>query len=1006
MSSNPKHNRIIQLLALVLLANFALANLAFAQVSDDGTCTGATSPVAPVGTGPDRWQKGCIAAGGTWTPSAKTPAVKVTKTDFDAANNPASKANCDILSRLVSIVTGGDLKAALGQGLTGPINAQRPTTICEVVDGTVQVDTNGFWNKDGKLARSTLALNFQTKLVLGTTFTQDQWATKQKANVGKIVGASAGGDFIGWILNMVLSVVASALSILTALAAEVFSYASGAALDISTMPAAVNIGWAIVRDICNMFFIIILIVIALAAILHIESYDYRHLLGHLVIMAILVNFSQVIAVEIMKAVNLLALIFRGNGLDGVMGAIFSVLDFKELFSGNVSWQEGLALGLGKIAYAIVGLVVYLALAAMFIIRLVGLYVLIIFSPVAYVARILPATEKYSEEWWSHFVKYLIWAPVAMFMIRLTILVANDPRFAITGAENTSFKFWILCAFLAASLLVAKEAGMVGGEMIVHGVQGTATAALKGIGHGMGRFAGRKYNEATGKLLHTEGGKKPSKLARFAYAALNPVGTYKGFSKRGEELAHHQTELATAYGQQIAERLWTGTTLPHAQLVERRAENEKLKFLTDMKKEQLMQLAVEAEGIGGHEGETTRLAIMKAVAANGFTDDLMRMKHFTEKYGEKITHPDGTQSVAINSPDTVHRLLMTYLGKGEQAMRFIGEDMEDMGKNTNHPEYLGHTFFNPDTSMWEEGMKEVGPERDNGFGHKIKTLDNTHQADYAKGEFSKKKVNDLVTMAPHGLAPIMGELDADGKIITSKTPIMDPTTVKPIMDEATGQQKRNANTGELMFTEPEQKRDANGKLMFDVRTDGKEIRNTYWGATDITDASKAFYDQQNNLMNDPVTLDRVQNIQPRVKDTQLATKVTHDGRLIINNSDELRKVQNLWTHQRDQAQVLYAEKLGLPQNQRGGLSTMKLYLNYESDPAKREVFVDGDRAVDFNYSFVMKKAAQAKGAQNVDGGGGGQQQRAQVPQPPAPPAAPFLTDARGNPIDREGNPIRP
>jgi hypothetical protein len=49
-------------------------------------------------------------------------------------------------------------------------------------------------------------------------------------------------------------------------------------------------GWVITRDIANMFFIVILLVIAFATILQIEQYNYKKWLPKLILMAILINF--------------------------------------------------------------------------------------------------------------------------------------------------------------------------------------------------------------------------------------------------------------------------------------------------------------------------------------------------------------------------------------------------------------------------------------------------------------------------------------------------------------------------------------------------------------------------------------------------------------------------------------------------------------------------------------------------------------------------------------------
>lgn len=55
-----------------------------------------------------------------------------------------------------------------------------------------------------------------------------------------------------------------------------------------------ELGWKIVRDFSNMFFILIMVVIAFATILRLERYGIKELLPKVIIIALLINFSLVI----------------------------------------------------------------------------------------------------------------------------------------------------------------------------------------------------------------------------------------------------------------------------------------------------------------------------------------------------------------------------------------------------------------------------------------------------------------------------------------------------------------------------------------------------------------------------------------------------------------------------------------------------------------------------------------------------------------------------------------
>src|SRR3989338_10270955 len=83
-------------------------------------------------------------------------------------------------------------------------------------------------------------------------------------------------------------------------------------------------------------------------------------------------------------------------------------NFLEQFA-NASGVEPLGMAISKLVLALVMLTSFLAIAGLLVIRMVGLWVLVILSPVAYALNIVPATAIYAKKWWETFVKYLIWA---------------------------------------------------------------------------------------------------------------------------------------------------------------------------------------------------------------------------------------------------------------------------------------------------------------------------------------------------------------------------------------------------------------------------------------------------------------------------------------------------------------------------------------------------------------------------------------------------------------------
>ncbi|MCH8049597.1 hypothetical protein IH979_02705, partial [Patescibacteria group bacterium] len=157
----------------------------------------------------------------------------------------------------------------------------------------------------------------------------------------------------------------------------------------------INIGWPLVRDVVNMFVIIILLVIAIQTILGIAKASISQQLPRLFLAVIAVNFSRMFTVLMIDAgqvvmftfVNALRDIAAGNFIG--LFQINSFMGFSPEQSFNALTQGGISAGgfLGS-AYITLSLLlmvlgVLLIMAVVFIYRIVILWILVILSPVAF-----------------------------------------------------------------------------------------------------------------------------------------------------------------------------------------------------------------------------------------------------------------------------------------------------------------------------------------------------------------------------------------------------------------------------------------------------------------------------------------------------------------------------------------------------------------------------------------------------------------------------------------------
>ena len=270
-------------------------------------------------------------------------------------------------------------------------------------------------------------------------------------------------------------------------------------------------GWKLTRDIANLGFVLIIIVIAFATILRMESYGVKKTLAKLIIAALLVNFSMMICAAIFDFSNVFTNVFL-RGFGNVGDTLITVLGAESLLKMTDSEITG-ALGItlagvvvGPVFILIFLIIIVLILALLFImllIRYVWLGLLIILSPLAWLCSILPATAKWWKTWWNHFLRWIIFAPAMAFFLYLALNVGSveSTKTIVNTAANSSFggafgstigNLFIMTGLLLGGLFIANSFGITGAKQF----QKWATAGAAGIGAFVGSRIGAKTLQAT------------------------------------------------------------------------------------------------------------------------------------------------------------------------------------------------------------------------------------------------------------------------------------------------------------------------------------------------------------------------------------------------------------------------------------------------------------------------------------------------------------------------------
>ncbi len=414
--------------------------------------------------------------------------------------------------------------------------------------------------------------------------------------------SSTGSGLIG-ILN---SILATLLSIFTEFLYFLFYWLIApiiqAMLSIHTYSDTfVNViypGWEVVRNVCNIFFIIGLITIAIATLFRLEGYQFRHLLVQLIIAALLVNFSLVIAQAILGLADTIQSQFLPNNVEVIrsLARDLMVSNIRNVaFSGDFAsfgqFSSTVSL-LFYVSMSIASFGVFSAIAVFLVVRIVALWIYLMVSPIAYVAGVIPSTAPYRGKWWGEFLKYAFFTPIMAFFLNMTAVISStmNPQSGVlsvisaqsfkdsTAPNLTVFVFKVasnilLLVFLIAALKVSESFSIYGASAVNEIAQKGMWAPFKvgaapfvaagnlaktGVDAGVNKLQRLKM-EKTSKWVDPADESRMS-WRKAAFFALNPSALKNAVKERGEERMHVAEHAAQASASVGVQRFWGEATM--------------------------------------------------------------------------------------------------------------------------------------------------------------------------------------------------------------------------------------------------------------------------------------------------------------------------------------------------------------------------------------------------------------------------------------------------------------
>lgn len=377
------------------------------------------------------------------------------------------------------------------------------------------------------------------------------------------VGKSS-GSFLGCIAQLTYFLVYRPIAWFAGIMGSLFDFFLGYSLDDSSYRAEFAIrGWQIVRDLSNIFFILILVWVGFTTALGISKSSIKSIVPQLILNALLINFSLFGTRVIIDLSNIVSRVFYNQV--SVCEKDIATGDCKKDASGNNVQKSGVtkytpvseiltasfnpqkifnkkvidqasALPKGDLGYAptegdvspseseqagyfivvtLIGAMIMFSIAKMFwgtaflfIGRVVGLYITMIFAPFAVLTRGgMPLVGGIKElsfgKWWSDLSNYALIAPIFIFFLYIVASLAQSDFMAsaLQNLDGNSFfenVLYVSIPMLIIYFMITKGVGIAEkfsgdiGAMIqkkVNGVVGGAGAvALGGVGLAAGATA--------------------------------------------------------------------------------------------------------------------------------------------------------------------------------------------------------------------------------------------------------------------------------------------------------------------------------------------------------------------------------------------------------------------------------------------------------------------------------------------------------------------------------------
>lgn len=301
----------------------------------------------------------------------------------------------------------------------------------------------------------------------------------------------------------------------------------------------IGLGWSLVRDVVNMFVVVVLLVIAVMTIVGSPKANWEQQIPRLFIYVVAVNFSRTICGLLLDVGNVVMFQFVNAILDVGAGNFAQLLKlnitgtFTDHLNTTIGSAQLLAGAYMQLALLLAVLAVIGIMVLVFLYRIVVLWVLIIMSPAAFFAGgikdVLGQAGSAYNDWWKKFSSAIILGPLLTFFLWLALAAASSGDIISsenfpTGGASENIPGIVLQQFdmsQLAGLMLGLVLLVVGMQQASHaaGALGPIAAGLVSEGMGMRivkgamRMPAQQFGRQANKRLAPAGSTLTSEIGK-------------------------------------------------------------------------------------------------------------------------------------------------------------------------------------------------------------------------------------------------------------------------------------------------------------------------------------------------------------------------------------------------------------------------------------------------------------------------------------------------------------